>query len=91
MKLCRQIFRCRPSKIILLGHGENSIFNIRQELEQVLQILKQQEEPNKELTELIPFIADLRIEARLEEAFRAHKPDIVFHAAAHKHVPLNGA
>ncbi len=87
-ELCRQIFRCRPSQIILLGHGENSIFNIKQELDQVLQILKQEEQPDKELTELIPFIADLRIKPRLEEAFRTYKPDIVFHAAAHKHVPL---
>ena len=88
-ELCRQIFRCRPAQIILLGHGENSIFNIRQELEQVIQILKQQEQPsNRQLTKLIPFIADLRIKDRLEDAFRAHKPDIVFHAAAHKHVPL---
>lgn len=87
-ELCRQIFRCGPSRMILLGHGENSVFNIRQELEQVLQILKQETKPNKELTELIPFIADLRIKTRLEDAFRLYKPDIVFHAAAHKHVPL---
>lgn len=87
-ELCRQIFRCRPSQIILLGHGENSVFNIQQELAQVLQILKQEEKPDKELTELTPFIADLRIKARLEDAFRIYQPDIVFHAAAHKHVPL---
>ena len=87
-ELCRQIFRCRPAQIILLGHGENSIFNIKQELDQVLQILKQEKQPDKQLTELIPFIADLRIKDRLEAAFRNYKPDIVFHAAAHKHVPL---
>ncbi|MDJ0571375.1 MAG: polysaccharide biosynthesis protein [Pleurocapsa sp. MO_192.B19] len=87
-ELCRQIFRCRPSQIILLGHGENSVFNIQQELGQVLQILKQEEKPNKQLTELTPFIADLRIKSRLEDAFRIYQPDIVFHAAAHKHVPL---
>jgi FlaA1/EpsC-like NDP-sugar epimerase/EAL domain-containing protein (putative c-di-GMP-specific phosphodiesterase class I) len=87
-ELCRQIFRCRPAQIILVGHGENSIFNIRQELDQVLQILKQEEQPNKQITELITFIADLRIQTRLEEAFRTYRPDIVFHAAAHKHVPL---
>ncbi|WP_019503955.1 polysaccharide biosynthesis protein [Pleurocapsa sp. PCC 7319] len=87
-ELCRQIFRCRPSQMILLGHGENSVFNIREELEQVLQILKQETKPDKELTELTPFIADLRIKARLEDAFRLYQPDIVFHAAAHKHVPL---
>ena len=86
-ELCRQIFRCRPAKMILLGHGENSVFNIQQELKQVLQIL-QQEESDKQLTELVPYIADLRIEARLEDAFRIYQPNIVFHAAAHKHVPL---
>ncbi|MGL5077076.1 MAG: polysaccharide biosynthesis protein, partial [Waterburya sp.] len=87
-ELCRQIFRCRPSQMILLGHGENSVFNIQGELQQVLQILQQEGKPDKKLTELIPFIADLRIQSRLESAFRLYKPDIVFHAAAHKHVPL---
>lgn len=87
-ELCRQIFRCRPAKLILLGHGENSVFNIQGELEQVLQILKQDEQSERLLTELIPFIADLRIQSRLEDAFRLHNPDIIFHAAAHKHVPL---
>ncbi|MEO0015065.1 MAG: hypothetical protein RLZZ535_3454 [Cyanobacteriota bacterium] len=86
-ELCRQIFRCRPAKIILLGHGENSVFNIQEELQQVLQIL-QQEKSDQQLTQLIPYIADLRIKPRLEDAFRVHQPDIVFHAAAHKHVPL---
>ncbi|BAZ45455.1 polysaccharide biosynthesis protein CapD [Chondrocystis sp. NIES-4102] len=87
-ELCRQIFRCLPSQMILLGHGENSVFNIQQELQQVLQILEQEANPGKKLTELTPFIADLRIESRLETVFRLYQPDIVFHAAAHKHVPL---
>lgn len=85
-ELCRQIFRSRPAKIILLGHGENSVFNVQQELQQVLAILQQSKE--QQLTELVPYIADLRTEARIEEAFRIYQPDIVFHAAAHKHVPL---
>lgn len=84
-ELCRQIFRSRPAKIILLGHGENSVFNVQQELQQVLAILQESEQ---QLTELVPYIADLRTEARIEEAFRIYRPDIVFHAAAHKHVPL---
>lgn len=87
-ELCRQIFRCRPSKMILVGHGENSVFNIQQELQQVLQILDREERTDKQLTQLIPYIADLRIVARLKDAFCLHQPDIVFHAAAHKHVPL---
>ncbi|MEM6614848.1 MAG: polysaccharide biosynthesis protein, partial [Cyanobacteria bacterium P01_C01_bin.72] len=86
-ELCRQIFRCRPAKLILLGHGENSVFNIQEELQQVLQIL-QQEDSQQQLTQLVPYIADLRIKSRLEDAFRVHQPDVVFHAAAHKHVPL---
>jgi FlaA1/EpsC-like NDP-sugar epimerase/EAL domain-containing protein (putative c-di-GMP-specific phosphodiesterase class I) len=86
-ELCRQIFRCCPAKMILLGHGENSVFNIQEELQQVLNIL-QQENSNQQLTQLVPYIADLRIKPRLEDAFRVHQPDIVFHAAAHKHVPL---
>ncbi|AFZ37636.1 polysaccharide biosynthesis protein CapD [Stanieria cyanosphaera PCC 7437] len=87
-ELCRQIFRCRPATIILVGHGENSVFNIQQELEQILQILRQEPKNSKPIPILIPFIADLRFKSRLEQAFRKFKPDIVFHAAAHKHVPL---
>ncbi len=41
-ELCRQILKCRPSEIILVGHGENSVFNIQQELEQVIQVLKEE-------------------------------------------------
>ena len=86
-ELCRQIFRCRPAKMILLGHGENSVFNIQQEMQQVLEIL-QQEESVQQFTQLVPYIADIRLKLRLEDAFKIHQPDIVFHAAAHKHVPL---
>lgn len=87
-ELCRQIFRCRPAQMILVGHGENSVFNIGQELEQVIQILSQENKSDRPLTELIPYIADLRFKDRLENAFKEYQPDIVFHAAAHKHVPL---
>ncbi len=87
-ELCRQIFRCRPAQMILVGHGENSVFNIRQELEQVLQILSQEDRGSRSLTELVPYIADMRFKDRLENAFKEYQPDIVFHAAAHKHVPL---
>ena len=87
-ELCRQIFRCRPAQMILVGHGENSVFNIRQELAQVIQILSQENQSDRPLTELIPYIADLRFKGRLENAFQEYQPDIVFHAAAHKHVPL---
>jgi FlaA1/EpsC-like NDP-sugar epimerase/EAL domain-containing protein (putative c-di-GMP-specific phosphodiesterase class I) len=87
-ELCRQIFRCNPAMMILVGHGENSVFNIEQELGQVVQILKQESNVKKKVPRLIPFIADMRFRSRLEIAFSQYKPEIVFHAAAHKHVPL---
>lgn len=87
-ELCRQIFRCRPAEMILVGHGENSVFNIEQELKQVIQILRQENNSAKRQTKIFAFIADLRFRDRLENAFAKYHPDLVFHAAAHKHVPL---
>lgn len=77
-ELCRQIIRCNPSHLILVGHGENSIFDIYHEL------LKW---PNR-VTAITPVIADVRFAQRIQAVFEQHKPNIVFHAAAHKHVPL---
>ena len=76
-ELCRQIGRFRPARLILLGHGENSIFDIQRELADHF--------PDLATTAVI---ADVRDERRLDRVFAAHRPDLVFHAAAHKHVPL---
>lgn len=76
-ELCRQIMKFQPSELLLLGRGENSIFNIHNEL-------KRHPEPVK----LVPIIADVRDYPRLLHLFKIHKPQVVFHAAAHKHVPL---
>jgi FlaA1/EpsC-like NDP-sugar epimerase len=76
-ELCRQIMRFQPATILLLGKGENSIFAIDQEL-------KNCPEP----VNLVPIIADVRDEERLAKIFEQHRPQVVFHAAAHKHVPL---
>jgi FlaA1/EpsC-like NDP-sugar epimerase len=76
-ELCRQIMRFQPKKLLLLGKGENSIFSIEQEL-------KSRPEP----VEVVPIIADIRDHNRLFNIFRKHQPQVVFHAAAHKHVPL---
>lgn len=76
-ELCRQIMRYQPSKLLLLGKGENSIFSIEQEL-------KSRPEP----IEIVPIIADIRDVVRMRSVFEKHKPSTVFHAAAHKHVPL---
>jgi len=62
-----------------LGHGENSIFEIEQELKSDFYQYQ-----NK----IIPLIADMRNAQRIENLFSIHKPDVIFHAAAHKHVPL---
>jgi FlaA1/EpsC-like NDP-sugar epimerase len=76
-ELCRQIARRDPSELVLLGHGENSIFEILLEL--------QNDYPDLMLS---PVIADVRNAERLAQIFSQHRPQVVFHAAAHKHVPL---
>jgi len=76
-ELCRQLARAQVGELILLGHGENSIFDVTNRL--------RQSHPN---VTVHPVIADVRDEARIEAVFAAHTPSIVFHAAAHKHVPL---
>ncbi len=76
-ELCRQIARWNAASLILLGHGENSIFEALLELKADYPTL-----------ELIPIIADVRDPIRLQAVFEQWKPEVVFHAAAHKHVPL---
>jgi len=76
-ELCRQISKFEPGKILLLGHGENSIFNIEMELRKSF--------PNVRLETIIADIQDLE---RMKSVFHEHRPRVVFHAAAHKHVPL---
>lgn len=77
-ELCRQVLSCKPSELILLGHGENSIFESYQQLSRL-------SSPD---TVIKTLIADIRSCPRLEAVFAEHRPDIVFHAAAHKHVTL---
>ncbi len=76
-ELCRQVARCGPGCLILLGHGENSMFAIATELERLWPRLS-----------LPRVIADIRDVQRLRLVFERHRPEIVFHAAAHKHVAL---
>ncbi|MEG4111987.1 MULTISPECIES: polysaccharide biosynthesis protein [unclassified Microcoleus] len=87
-ELCRQILKCAPAAIIIVGHGENSVFNIQQELTKVLSELKKTSQTKTALTRLTAFIADIRLIDRLEYVFEKNRPDIIFHAAAHKHVPM---
>ena len=81
-ELCRQIAKARPAKLILLGHGENSIFDIHNEL------LDEFKAGHSKLETVVPVIADVRDRARLQQVFTRHHPEVIFHAAAHKHVPL---
>lgn len=76
-EICRQILKFNPNRLLLLGHGENSIYLIERELREL----------NLEV-DLIPVIADVQDVERLREVFMKHSPHLVFHAAAHKHVPL---
>lgn len=76
-ELCRQIANCSPEALILVGHGENSIFGIANELIQVWPDLP-----------IETVIADVRDLGRLHQVFLTHRPETIFHAAAHKHVPL---
>jgi len=76
-ELCRQVAHRHPRHLVLLGHGEYSIYLIHQELQEQFRGL-----------DLTPVIADVRDDARLRRIFERHRPDVIFHAAAHKHVPL---
>lgn len=76
-ELCRRLAFFRPEQLILLGHDENSIYHIHQELSR----------SHPEIT-LIQSIADVKDKAAVEHVFRTYAPGVVFHAAAHKHVPL---
>lgn len=78
-EICRQVMNFNPKKLLLLGHGENSIYLINREL--------QNKYRNKE-TEIIPLIADVQDRPRIDMIMELYHPDIVYHAAAHKHVPL---
>lgn len=77
-EICRQIMKYTPSRIVLLGHGENSIYTIEMELR----------ETYKDSIEIITEIADVQDRHKIFEVMKKHKPYMVYHAAAHKHVPL---
>lgn len=76
-ELCRQISLWEPAEIAILGHGENSIF------ETMLELIS--EHPSLKIK---PIIADIRDLPRIQKVFQSFNPDAVFHAAAHKHVPM---
>ncbi|GGF22622.1 UDP-N-acetylglucosamine 4,6-dehydratase [Halobacillus andaensis] len=76
-EICRQLIKFGPKRLILLGHGENSIYTIHMELKQL-----------DTETELMTVIADIQDRDRIFEIIHDYQPSYIYHAAAHKHVPL---
>jgi FlaA1/EpsC-like NDP-sugar epimerase len=76
-EICRQLLAFKPRRLVLVGRGENRIFKIERELRSA-----------KSATSLYPVIGDVTDAARMRQLFDEFRPDVVFHAAAHKHVPL---
>ncbi len=76
-ELCRQIARVRPRKIILVDHAEDNLFNIRRELEE-----------DRHFGSIEAVLGDCKELPRMQEIFESFKPEVVFHAAAYKHVAL---
>jgi len=76
-ELCRQVAQFQPELLVLLGHGENSIYHIHREISSKYPEL-----------EVLPVICDVKDKEALLGVFNSHRPHAVFHAAAHKHVPL---
>ena len=76
-ELCRQLASFGPKKLVLFDNGETPMHNLRLELEERFKDL-----------DFVPVIGDVRQEPRLDYVFRKHRPQVVFHAAAYKHVPL---
>ena len=76
-ELCRQIVTYNPKKLVIVDIYENNLYDIEQELK-----------ANYKDIEICAIVASVRDKKRLEEVFKTYKPYLVFHAAAHKHVPL---
>lgn len=76
-EIVRQITKFQPREVLLLGHGENSIYTILEEVNEL-----------KNNINYVPIIADIQDRERIFNVFSTYTPEIVYHAAAHKHVPL---
>jgi FlaA1/EpsC-like NDP-sugar epimerase len=76
-ELCRQVARLSPSKLVMFEIAETSLFDLENELREAFPALA-----------LVPVIGDIRDRGRVEETIAAHRPAVVYHAAAYKHVPV---
>jgi FlaA1/EpsC-like NDP-sugar epimerase len=76
-EICRQLVRYQPSNLLILGRGENRIFFLEKELREMPLV-----------SSITPIIADVTNQERMTSVFEEYRPEVIFHAAAHKHVPL---
>jgi len=76
-ELCRQIARVGPSRLVLLDHAEDNLFEILRELEE-----------DRHVRTAVPVLADCKEQERMREVLAEYQPDVVFHAAAYKHVTM---
>jgi FlaA1/EpsC-like NDP-sugar epimerase len=76
-ELCRQIARVGPSRLVLVDHAEDNLFEVKRELEEERHVLN-----------AVGVLADCKEEERMREVFAEHQPSVVFHAAAYKHVAM---
>ncbi len=76
-EICRQVADFGPERLLLVERAENNLFQIHRELSRV-----------KADLEIVPLLADVTDRERMDEIFAEHGPSVVFHAAAHKHVPM---
>ncbi len=81
-EICRQLLKFNVAKIIAVGRGENSIYNLMKDMNEYSRLMQGR------MPQTVYRIADVRDRRMVERIFREERPDIVFHAAAHKHVPL---
>jgi FlaA1/EpsC-like NDP-sugar epimerase len=76
-ELCRQIARVGPRRLVLVDHAEDNLFEIRRELEE-----------ERHVRTAVPILADCKEEERMREVLAEHRPNVLFHAAAYKHVGI---
>jgi FlaA1/EpsC-like NDP-sugar epimerase len=82
-ELCRQILKSNPSELVLFDVSEYSLYSIEQELQKLVSLGRY-----GKLTAIVPMLGSVCDESRVNEILHLYKPEVIFHAAAYKHVPL---
>jgi len=82
-ELCRQLRHFNPLKIVIIDIYENNVYDLQMEFDRMYRLNKVRHKP-----EIVVLIASVRDEKRIDDIFEQYRPDVIFHAAAHKHVPL---